>query len=164
MLSHKEQLGLLGYEINPDPEQPGMFHWRNVNQGSDVSFDSEAGAIAAAGKDAIETYATTAGKVNKEEMQALTEPLTQVQIEAQLDKDGWLSVVVEISLDEMIGLGDIEAMNELIDHKILDDDVIGGLSNISYRVSGCVSSSDNDADYVSGGVLIRVNAQFDIYD
>lgn len=45
---NKDQLLQLGYEINPDPDQPGKFYWKNGNEGSDVSFDSEGLAMWAA--------------------------------------------------------------------------------------------------------------------
>jgi len=52
----KIELNVLGYEVNEDPDQPGKFYWRNDQEGSEISFDSEDEAIAAATRDAKETY------------------------------------------------------------------------------------------------------------
>lgn len=45
---NKNQILQLGYEINPDPDQPGKFYWKNGNEVSDMSFDSERLAMLAA--------------------------------------------------------------------------------------------------------------------
>lgn len=70
MLTHEDLLGL-GYEISPDPGQPGKFYWRQWMAASDISYDSEAETIAAAAADAKETYSLhrcdNCGKVHSAE-------------------------------------------------------------------------------------------------
>lgn len=55
MLTKNELLGL-GYTIGEDPDQPGRFYWRNDIDGSEISYDAEADAIAAAWADARARY------------------------------------------------------------------------------------------------------------
>lgn len=52
----KDDLVILGYVINPDPDQIGMFYWKNDMENSDISFDSEEEAIAAAATDAFSSF------------------------------------------------------------------------------------------------------------
>lgn len=53
---NKQDLQSLGYEIKEDPDQPGKFYWRCDQDGSEISYDSEAAAVLAAGEDACETF------------------------------------------------------------------------------------------------------------
>lgn len=49
---NKEELADLGYNICPDPDQEGKWYWRNDQDASEISFDSEAAATLAAAQDA----------------------------------------------------------------------------------------------------------------
>jgi hypothetical protein len=44
-MNKMEWLDAFGYEINPDPDQPGKWLWTSEGEGSDISFDSEDDAI-----------------------------------------------------------------------------------------------------------------------
>lgn len=48
---NKKELVDLGYNICPDPDQPGKWYWRNDQDASEISFESEAAAILAASQD-----------------------------------------------------------------------------------------------------------------
>ncbi len=37
----RELARTVGYEVSEDPDQPGMFVWRNGNEGCDQSFPNE---------------------------------------------------------------------------------------------------------------------------
>lgn len=67
----KDDLFSLGYEINPDPDQPGFFLWRNDQEGSEISFSSEAEALDAAATDARSTFelyrCANCGKVHSDQ-------------------------------------------------------------------------------------------------
>jgi hypothetical protein len=89
----------------------------------------------------------------------LVEPMTAEQIKACSDADGYFTVDVLVELHELVGTGDIEGMNELIDRKVVRD-FAGLLSDIRYRVSGCVPC-ESKSDYLGGGILVRVTAQFE---
>lgn len=47
------ELRTFGYEILPDPDQPGMVYWRNDQDASETSFPSEADAQIDATDDAL---------------------------------------------------------------------------------------------------------------
>lgn len=52
----KENLLDIGYEITPDPDQPGMFVWVSGEGGSEMSYSPEEAAIEAASQNARERH------------------------------------------------------------------------------------------------------------
>lgn len=66
-------------------------------------------------------------------MDILEQPLTLKQLEAKSDENGYISVVIPVSLTDIIGR-DIEGLNDLAEQRIVVPNAI--LSNIGYRVVG----------------------------
>jgi len=52
-----------------------------------------------------------------------------------LNKDGYLTVIVPLDFDELLGAG-VEGLDDILDGLILGDDVSGFLSDISWKVVG----------------------------
>jgi hypothetical protein len=76
-----DQLLQLGYEINPDPDQPGKFYWKNDMEGSEISFESEAAAILGANLNASMVsdlhVCDNCGKIHTDEMLLVAKDLGQ---------------------------------------------------------------------------------------
>lgn len=80
----------------------------------------------------------------------ITEPLTKAQVQQIWDKDGWITVEIAVSLNELID-HDTEGLNDLADERILQE---GLLSDISYSVVG-----HEKEEHGSGKVIIQVTAE-----
>ena len=80
----------------------------------------------------------------------ITEPLTKAQVHQIWDKDGWITVELAVSLNELID-HDTEGLNTLADERILYE---GFLSDISYSVVG-----HEKEEHGSGKVIIQVTAE-----
>jgi hypothetical protein len=90
-------------------------------------------------------------------MKTLKKPLTQRALKRRADKDGRLSVNIVVDLDDLIGFGDIDSLNNLADERILDQDTISGsLSDIAYKVVGSIPGKGDGT--ATGSVIINVNA------
>lgn len=78
---NKDQLLQLGYEINPDPDQPGMYYWKNDTEGSEISFGSEAVTVLSANLNAIMGsdlhVCDNCGKIHTDEMLLVAKDLGQ---------------------------------------------------------------------------------------
>jgi len=87
-------------------------------------------------------------------MKTIPKPLTLKAARKLADDNDQIAVVLSLELGELIGTGDTEALNDLIDDKIADNSAFT-LSDISYRVVGHKEGKSKEG-YLSGKVLIEV--------
>lgn len=80
-------------------------------------------------------------------MDYLKKPLTAVEVAALRDAEGFIKVVIPISLDDL--MSDIEDVNDLAEGRILEN---GILADISYKAVGVLDD---------GSVLVQVTAEVD---
>jgi hypothetical protein len=89
-------------------------------------------------------------------MVPLTQPLNAEQVEHRMDRNGYIKVVLQISLSDLIK-HDIEGLNSLVADRILRE---GLLSDITYDVSGYTfNGSSEDGEYLPKDLLIEVTGQ-----
>lgn len=71
MLLSEQELADLGYCVDEDTDQPGMYFWRHDQEGSGISYSSKTEAIEAASENAFATYALhrcdNCGKIHSDE-------------------------------------------------------------------------------------------------
>lgn len=93
----------------------------------------------------------------------LKAPLSLKALKAQADYNGRVSVNVIFSLDDLID-NDFNSLNNLADERVLDDSIVGSLSDISYTVVGHLPAENEDGStnysyrYLRGAVIININA------
>ena len=82
----------------------------------------------------------------------IDDPLTDDQLEALIDGEGWIEVVVPIDAQEFVDVGGTDAFNALMDDRVLGGH--GTLEDIGYTVAGV-----EKADSEEGVFLVRINAR-----
>lgn len=82
----------------------------------------------------------------------ISEPLTDEQLKALMDAEGWIEVAVPIDVQEFTDVGGIDALNALMDERVTGGR--GVLEDIGYTVAG-VEKADTD----DGLFLLRVTAK-----
>lgn len=90
----------------------------------------------------------------------LTEPLSREEIDAIINEQGYVSVVIELDLFEAVDT--IDALNDLAESRILKEGV-GILADIGYGVVGCDPAKDFGGSNFGGNIYVRVTAQVDDY-
>lgn len=104
----------------------------------------------------LEKPATAADRNAAEPVVVLEQALSRQQAKAALDAEGYLSVVIAVSLATLLDL-DLEALNDHVERRILQEKSGGFLEDITYRVVG--HRSVEPPLYCSGEVLIRVDGR-----
>lgn len=94
-------------------------------------------------------------------MEILTKPLRITALKKLLKNKGRLTVNIGVSLSDLINRN-MNEFNELVEERVIDKDVMATLSDIGYSVVGHIPGSV-DKNYMSGGIIIQVNADVDIF-
>lgn len=79
-------------------------------------------------------------------MKILERPMTVDEAKAVADKDGFVSAIVRLDLNDAIACGGIDGFCDILSNKLIGDDL---LMDISYAVVGC--------DKETGEILVKVD-------
>ena len=76
----------------------------------------------------------------------------------KLTENGRISVNILIPMGTLVGFGEVDPLNDYADEHILNGSIVGSLSDLSYKLVGCSTDEGDGHAWLSGSVIINVNA------